>query len=61
MVVGPAMLFDLETVALKKRQKAELKRLKFFFEVVMRMDRMNNEYNRGKAWRKCQCEWSEVV
>lgn len=44
-VMRPLLLFGLETVALKKRQEAELKvaqvkMLRFFLEVI-RMDRMN--------------------
>jgi hypothetical protein len=52
-VVRPAMLFGLETVALKKRQEAELetaemKMLRFSLGVT-RMDRIKNEYIRGTA------------
>ncbi|KAK2890506.1 hypothetical protein Q8A73_018806 [Channa argus] len=52
-VVRPAMLFGLETVALKKRQEAELevaelKMLRFSLGVT-RMDRIRNEDIRGTA------------
>ncbi|KAK2919151.1 hypothetical protein Q8A73_003522 [Channa argus] len=55
-VVRPAMLFGLETVALKKRQEAELevaelKMLRFSLGVT-RMDRIRNEYIRGTAHRQ---------
>ena len=50
-VVRPAMLFGLETVALRKRQEtelevAELKMLRFSLGVT-RMDRIRNEHIRG--------------
>ncbi|KAK2897556.1 hypothetical protein Q8A73_013936 [Channa argus] len=56
-VVRPAMLFGLETVALKKRQEAELevaelKMLRFSLGVT-RMDRIRNEYIRGTAHVRC--------
>ena len=56
-VVKPAMLFGLETVALKKRQEAELevaelKMLRFSLGVT-RMDRIRNEYIRGTAHVRC--------
>ncbi|RJG11798.1 hypothetical protein D4A39_16960, partial [Alcanivorax profundi] len=52
-VVRPAMLYGLETVALRKRQEeelevAELKMLRFSLGVT-RMDRIRNEYIRGTA------------
>ncbi|KAK2891510.1 hypothetical protein Q8A73_017175 [Channa argus] len=56
-VVRPAMLFGLETVALKKRQEAELevaelKMLRFSLGVT-RMDRIRNEDIRGTAHIRC--------
>ena len=53
MAVGPAMLYGLETVALTKRQEAEmevaeLKMLRFSLGVT-RMDKIRNEYIRGTA------------
>ncbi|KAK2899617.1 hypothetical protein Q8A73_012746 [Channa argus] len=56
-VVRPAMLFGLETVALKKRQEAELevaelKMLRLSLGVT-RMDRIRNEYIRGTAHVRC--------
>ncbi|KAK2891434.1 hypothetical protein Q8A73_017099 [Channa argus] len=56
-VVRPAMLFGLETVALKKRQEAELevaelKMLRFSLGVT-RMDRIRNEDMRGTAHVRC--------
>ncbi|KAK2902094.1 hypothetical protein Q8A73_011840 [Channa argus] len=56
-VVRPAMLFGLETVALKKRQEAELevaelKMLRFSLGVT-RMDRIRNEDIRGTAHVRC--------
>ncbi|KAK3548137.1 hypothetical protein QTP70_004872 [Hemibagrus guttatus] len=52
-VVRPAMLYDLETVSLRKRQEselevAELKMLRFALGVT-RLDRIRNEYIRGTA------------
>ncbi|MFY0383422.1 hypothetical protein ACOMIB_19320 [Bacillus sp. YIM B13582] len=52
-VVRPAMLYGLETVALSKRQEAELevaelKMLRFLLG-VMRMDKIRNEFIRGTA------------
>ena len=52
-LVRPAMLHGLETVALKKRQEAEmevaeLKMLRFSFGVT-RMEKIRNEYIRGTA------------
>ncbi|MCI4393356.1 hypothetical protein PGIGA_G00156440 [Pangasianodon gigas] len=52
-VVRPAMLYVLETVALRKRQEselevAELKMLRFSLGVT-RLDRIRNEYIRGTA------------
>ncbi|KAK2922282.1 hypothetical protein Q8A73_001767 [Channa argus] len=57
MVVRPEMLFGLETVALKKRQEAELevaelKMLRFSLGVT-RMDRIRNEDIRGTAHVRC--------
>ncbi|KAG2462202.1 RTJK polymerase, partial [Polypterus senegalus] len=53
MVVRPAMLYGLETVALARKQEtelevAELKMLRFALGVT-RMDRIRNEYVRGSA------------
>ena len=53
MAVRPAMLYGLETVALTKRQEAEmevaeLKMLRFSLGVT-RMDTIRNEYIRGTA------------
>ena len=53
VAVRPAMLYGLETVALTKRQEAEmgvaeLKMLRFSL-VVTRMDTIRNEYIRGTA------------
>ncbi|MCJ8736381.1 hypothetical protein PDJAM_G00257710 [Pangasius djambal] len=52
-VVRPAMLYGLETVALRKRQEselevAELEMLRFSLGVT-RLDRIRNEYIRGTA------------
>ncbi|KAF7696815.1 hypothetical protein HF521_005233 [Silurus meridionalis] len=52
-VVRPAMLYGLETVALRKRQEvelkvAELKMLRFSLGVT-RMDRIRNEFIRGTS------------
>ncbi|KAK3526048.1 hypothetical protein QTP70_012886 [Hemibagrus guttatus] len=52
-VVRPTMLYGLETVSLRKRQKselevAELKMLRFSLGVT-RLDRIRNEYIRGTA------------
>ncbi|KAF7653171.1 hypothetical protein LDENG_00086540, partial [Lucifuga dentata] len=51
------MLYGLETVALRKRQEAELevaetKMLRFSLGVT-RMDRIRNEYIRGTAHVRC--------
>ena len=60
VAVRPAMLYGLETVALTKRQEAEmevaeLKMLRFSLGVT-RMDKIRNEYIRdstcGKVWRE---------
>ena len=56
-VVRPAMLYGLETVALRKRQVAELevaetKMLRFSLGVT-KMDRIRNEYIRGTAHVRC--------
>ena len=53
VAVRPAMLYGLETVALAKRQEAEmevaeLKMLRFSLGVT-RMDKIRNEYIRGTA------------
>ena len=53
VVVRPSMLYGLETVALTKRQEAEmevaeLKMLRFSLRVT-RMDTIRNEYIRGTA------------
>ena len=53
VAVRPAMLYGLETVALKKRQEAEmevaeLNMLRFTLGVT-RMDKIRNEYIRGTA------------
>ena len=53
VAVRPAMLYGLETVALMKRQEAEmevaeLKMLRFSLRVT-RMDKIRNEYIRGTA------------
>ena len=53
IVVRPAMLFGLKTVPLRKRQEAELevaemKMLRFSLGVT-KMDRIRNEYIRGRA------------
>ena len=53
VLVRPAMLYRLETVALTKRQEAEmgvaeLKMLRFSLGVT-RMDKIRNEYIRGTA------------
>ena len=47
----PAMLYRLETVALMKRQEAEMAELKMlrFSLGVTRMDKIGNEYIRGTA------------
>ena len=47
----PAMLYGLETVALMKRQEAEMAELKMlrFSLGVTRMDKIGNEYIRGTA------------
>ena len=47
-MVGPLMLYDLETVALRKIQEAEWEVKMFRLSLgVMRMDRFKNEYIRG--------------
>ena len=53
VAVRPAMLYGLETVALTKRQEAEMEvaemeMVRFSLEVT-RMDRIRNEYTRGTA------------
>ena len=53
VAVSPTMLYGLETVALTKRQEAEmevaeLKMLRFSLGVT-RMDKIRNEYIRGTA------------
>ena len=53
VAVRPAMLYRLETVALTKRQEAEmevaeLKMLRFSLGVT-RMDKIRNQYNRGTS------------
>ena len=53
VAVRPAMLYGLETVALTKRQEAEmevaeLKMLRFSLGVTI-MDKIRNEYIRGTA------------
>ena len=56
-VVGPAMLYGLETVALRKRQEAELEvaevKMLTFSLGVMRMDWIRNENIRGTAHVRC--------
>ena len=52
-VVKPAMMYDLETVALSKRQEhefevAELRMLRFSLGVTQ-MNRIRNEFIRGTA------------
>ena len=53
MVVRPAMLYGLRTVALKKRQDTELEvaeiKMLHFSLGVTKMDRIGNEYIRGTA------------
>ena len=51
MAVRPAMLHGLETVALTKRQEAEMAESKIlrFSLGVTRMDKIRNEYIRGTA------------
>ena len=52
VAVRPAMLYGLETVALTKRQDAEMEvaELKMLrFSLVTRMDKIRNEYIRGTA------------
>ena len=53
MVVRPAMLYGLETLALRKRQEAELElaeiKILRLSLGVMRMDTIRNEYLRGTA------------
>ncbi|KAI5612237.1 hypothetical protein C0J50_0905, partial [Silurus asotus] len=56
-VVRPVMLYGLETVALSKRQEAELevaelKMLRFSLGVT-RMDKIRNEFIRGTAHVRC--------
>ena len=70
MAVRPAMLYGLETVALTKRQEAEmevaeLKMLRFSLGVT-RMDKIRNEYIRwdstgGKVWRESTRGKTEMV
>ena len=70
---NPAMLYGLETVALTKRQEAEmevaeLKMLRFSLGVT-RMDKIRNEYIRGTAQvgkfgekpREARLRWSGHV
>ena len=57
VAVRPAMLYGLETVALTKRQEAEmevteLKMLRFSLGVT-RMDKIRNEYVKGTAQVGC--------
>ena len=58
--VRPTMLYDLETVALRKRQEAEMEgaEVKMFrFSLrVMRMDRIRNEEIRGTEHVRCSGE-----
>ena len=64
VAVRPAMLSGLETVALTKRQEAEmevaeLKMLRFALGVT-RMDKIRNEYIRGyldKKTREARLRW----
>ena len=70
VAVRPAMLYGLETVALTKRQEAEmevaeLKMLRFSLGVTI-MDKNRNEYIRGTAkvgrfWRENTRGETEVV
>ena len=71
VAVRPAMLYGLETVALKKRQEvemevAELKMLQFSLGVT-RMDKITNEYmyqkdsTGGKIWRENTRGKTEMV
>ena len=69
VAVRPAMLYGLETVALTKRQEAEmevaeLKMLRFSLGVT-RMDKIRNEYIRvgkgGKVWRENSGGKTEMV
>ena len=68
VAVRPAMLYGLETVALTKRQEAEmevaeLKMLRFSLGVT-RMDNIRNEYIRGtggKVWRENTRGKTEMV
>ena len=49
-VMRPVMLYALETVALRKRQEAELEVKMLSFSLgVTKMDRLRNEYIRGTA------------
>ena len=48
MVVGPAKLYGLETVAPMKRQEAELTMPRYLLGAT-RMDKIRNEYIRGTA------------
>ena len=48
VAVRPAMLYGLETVALTKRQEAEMEMLRFSLGVI-RMDKIRNRYIRGTA------------
>ena len=48
VAVRPAMLYGLETVALTKRQEAEMEMLRFSFGVTI-MDKIRNEYIRVTA------------
>lgn len=49
MVVRPAMIYVLETMALTKRQEMELKMLRFS-SCVTRKDEVRKEYTRGTVW-----------
>ena len=66
MAVRPAMLYGLETVALTKRQEAEmevaeLKMLRFSLGVTI-MDKIRNEYiSGGKVWRENSRGKTEMV
>ena len=57
MVVRPGLLYGLETVALRKRQEAEMEvaEVKMLMSClgVMWMDRIRNDYVRGTAHIQC--------
>ena len=69
VAMRPAMLYGLETVALTKRQEAEMAELKMlqFSLGVTRMDKIRNEYIRsrestgGTVWRENTRGETEVV